>query len=104
MFTSREPAASPGVAFVSESPLTFVERLKAEDGGTIWLFGGGQLASALSDAGIVDEYLLAVQPILLGAGIPLWRSPHSLTRLEPTLARMWPDGLVELRYSRVGAT
>ena len=99
VFTSRtgiEPLA--GLTFVGESAETFVARLKAEEGGTIWLFGGGQLATALSDAGLIDEYLIAVQPILLGEGTPLWRTPHGSTGLEPTMARTWPDGIVELRY------
>ncbi len=87
-----------GVAFVDERAETFVERLKREDGGTIWLFGGGQLATSLSDAGLVDEYLIAIQPILLGDGIPLWVTPHSTTKLRPTSARTWSDGIVELRY------
>ena len=46
------------------------------------------------------DVLIAIQPVLLGAGIPLWRSPHRRTRLRPTMARTWADGLVELRYRR----
>lgn len=99
VFTSRHDLASlPGVEFISQPPEAFVTQLKAEDGGMIWLFGGGRLASTLVDAGLVDEYLIAVQPILLGAGIPLWRSPFRSQRLRLTLVRAWPDGLVELRY------
>jgi len=99
VFTSRDDLDSaPNVTFVDERAETFVERLKREDGGTIWLFGGGQLATALSDAGLIDEYLIAVQPILLGDGIPLWLVPHRTTKLQPPLARTWPDGIVELRY------
>ena len=101
VFTSRgDLPQTPGVSFVHERPEAFVERLKREDGGTIWLFGGGRLATALSDAGLIDEYLIAVQPILLGDGIPLWRSPHASTRLQRASARVWADGLVELRYRR----
>ncbi|MDO8736277.1 MAG: dihydrofolate reductase family protein [Thermoleophilia bacterium] len=99
VFTQRKdlkPLA--GVAFIHESAEKTVTGLKEEDGGTIWLFGGGQLATALSDAGLIDEYLIAVQPILLGDGIPLWRTPHASTRLESTMARIWTDGLVEMRY------
>ena len=101
VFTSRhnlEPIA--GVTFVRESPESFVARLKAEQGGTIWVFGGGQLATALSDAGLIDEYLIAIQPVLLGEGIPLWRSPHGSTTLETVAARVWEGGVVELRYRR----
>jgi dihydrofolate reductase len=101
VFTSRDDLPPiPGVSFVHEPAEAFVGQLKREDGGTIWLFGGGRLATALSDAGLIDEYLIAVQPILLGEGITLWRTPHGTTGLRPTLARIWSDGIVELRYRR----
>lgn len=102
VFTSRtDLEAGAGVTIVNEPAETFVARLKEQEGGTIWLFGGGRLATSLSDAGLIDEYLIAVQPILLGDGIPLWRTPHARTRLEPTLARIWPGGVVETRWRRV---
>jgi dihydrofolate reductase len=94
--------ATAGVSFVHGDPVGFVRRLKAQPGGTIWLFGGGRLATALSDAGLVDEYLIAVQPVLLGDGIPLWRSPHGRTRLECESAGVWPGGIAVLRYRRGG--
>jgi dihydrofolate reductase len=99
VFTSRtdlEPRE--GVEFVHEDPVSFVERLKREPGGTIWLFGGGQLATALAEAGLIDDYLIVVQPILLGDGIRLWQAGLGTHELELAYAREWPGGLVELRY------
>ena len=80
--------------------MTFTQRLKNTEGGWIWMFGGGEIASLLSDAGLIDEYLVAIQPIVLGNGIPLWRCHGGPTRLEPVSARTWSDGIVELRYRR----
>lgn len=101
VFTSRSDLpAHEGVTFVSGSAEKFVEELRQRDGGTIWLFGGGRLATSLSDAGLVDEYLIVVQPILLGDGIPLWVSPHGSTDLELIHARSWMGGIAELRYRR----
>jgi dihydrofolate reductase len=101
VFTSRDDLAPvPGVTFVGEDPAQFVSRLKSQDGGTIWLFGGGRLATALSDAGLIDEYLIAIQPVLLGDGIPLWRTPHQCTALQDPRAEVWPGGLAVLRYRR----
>ncbi len=103
VFTSREDLRPrPGVAFVHEAPERFVRRLRAETGGTIWLFGGGQLASALSAAGLIDDYLIVVQPVLLGTGMPLWRD-GGRRALELVRVREWEGGLVELRYRPAGA-
>ncbi|TLM89306.1 MAG: hypothetical protein FDZ75_06530 [Actinobacteria bacterium] len=101
VFTSQNDLEPyPGVTHVHEDAQRFTARLKQEAGGAIWLFGGGRLATALSDAGLVDEYLIAVQPVLLGEGIPLWVAPHARTDLELVRARTWEHGIVELRYRR----
>lgn len=103
VFTSREDLTPyPGVEFVHDPPEAFVASLKATHGGTIWLFGGGRLASALSAAGLIDEYLIVIQPVLLGRGIPLWRGEGGPRGLELVRAREWPGGLVELRYRATG--
>lgn len=99
VYTSRtDLPPARGVEFVSQRAEEHVAELKRQPGGAIWLFGGGRLATSLSDAGLIDEYLIVVQPILLGDGIPLWRAPHARTRLALVHAREWSGGLVELRY------
>ncbi len=101
VFTSQtDLPVHEGVTFVSGSAEEFVADLRSREGGTIWLFGGGRLATSLSDAGLVDEYLIVVQPILLGDGIPLWVSPHGRIKLELVNARAWVGGIAELRYRR----
>lgn len=101
VFTSRtDLSVHDGVTFVSGPAEEFVADLRVREGGTIWLFGGGRLATSLSDAGLVDDYLVVVQPILLGDGIPLWVTPHGTTHLELVNARAWPGGIAELRYRR----
>ncbi len=102
VFTSHTDLRThAGVEFVREDPVPFVRRLKNEPGGTIWLFGGGQLATALSSAGLIDDYLIVVQPVLLGEGIRLWQEGLRRRRLELVYSREWPGGLVELRYRPV---
>ncbi len=102
VFSSQEDIGPhEGITFVHEDPVAFVARLKQQPGDTIWLFGGGQLATALSSAGLVDDYLIAIQPILLGDGIRLWQEGHRPQRLEAVYAREWLDGIVELRYRAV---
>lgn len=88
----------PGVEFVHDEPAAFVERLKRQPGGTIWLYGGGQLATALSTAGLIDDYFIVIQPILLGDGIRLWREGLAPQALELIRAREWPGDMVELLY------
>jgi dihydrofolate reductase len=105
VFTSRTDLAPyRDVEFVHEDAAPVVERMKHEPGGTIWLFGGGQLATALASACLIDDYLIVVQPVLLGQGIRLWRDGLHPASLSLAYAREWPGGLVELRYRRPAST
>lgn len=99
VFTSQPDLPARGnVEFIAEDAAAFTRRLKSEEGTTIWCVGGGEVASALFEAGLIDELALFVQPVVLGDGIPLWRPPLSTRALELTTAKKWPGGLAELRY------
>nr|WP_305787797.1 dihydrofolate reductase family protein [Actinoplanes lichenis] len=43
----------------------------AAQGRNVWLAGGGDLVAEFADAGLLDEIVLAVAPVMLGAGKPL---------------------------------
>jgi dihydrofolate reductase len=67
-----QTADHPGVTLVRDDIATHVAALKAEAGGRdIWLFGGGELAGQLIQAGVVDRVEVALMPVLLRCGIPL---------------------------------
>jgi dihydrofolate reductase len=99
VFSSRHDLPdNPGVTVVRENPVEFVRALKEREGERIWLIGGGLLASALLDAGLVDEIDLFIQPVLLGDGIGLWHTLAGAKSLRLVGTRAWPAELVELNY------
>jgi dihydrofolate reductase len=61
--------------------------------------GGGELGSALIEAGLVDEIGLNVHPVLLGGGIPAFRPMARRVEYELVEARAMARGCVLLRYS-----
>ncbi|MEJ8278508.1 dihydrofolate reductase family protein [Pseudonocardia spirodelae] len=68
---SREAGAVPaGVTLTGCDPVDLVRELKRRPGAGIWLCGGGRLATAL--AGEIDRLVLKVNPVVLGAGRPLF--------------------------------
>jgi dihydrofolate reductase len=63
----------------------------------VWIVGGGDLAGQFADAGLLDELLLMIAPVTLGAGAPLL--PR---RVELNLEELAPNGeFATVRYSVV---
>jgi dihydrofolate reductase len=48
----------------------------------VWLVGGGELVGQFHDAGLLDEVILSVAPVTLGAGAPLLPRRIDLELLE----------------------
>lgn len=76
-----------------------VQKIKNENGKDIWLFGGASLASSLMNLGLVDELSLAVHPILLGNGKPLFKNIKDRIKLTLLDTKTYSTGLVSLTYS-----
>jgi dihydrofolate reductase len=76
-----------------------VKKIKGLEGKNIWLFGGASLTASLMNARLVDELWLAVHPIILGSGKPLFSGIHSRVKLNLIEAKPYDTGLVSLRYS-----
>jgi dihydrofolate reductase len=101
VFTHRELPAFQGgadVRFVSGAPAEHIEDLRTAAGErNLWMVGGGELASQFAEAELLDDLLLTVAPVVLGAGIPLFA--HGLPgRVRLTGTREFASGMVELRY------
>ncbi|MBX6358070.1 MAG: dihydrofolate reductase [Micromonosporaceae bacterium] len=74
VFTHRSlPApADANITFVSGDVRPVHEAMAtAARGKNIWLVGGGELVGAFADQGLLDEIILGVAPVTLGAGAPL---------------------------------
>ena len=57
-----------------EDPEREVSRLKNDTGGPIAIFGSARLASAILSKGLLDEVRVMVNPVILGRGIPCFRT------------------------------
>jgi dihydrofolate reductase len=87
-----------GATVVREEAAEFVRHLKQQEGKDVCVLGGGELARALFEAGLIDEIGFNIHPVLLGSGIPLF---HPLSRqidLELLECRAFKNGCVYVRY------
>jgi dihydrofolate reductase len=84
--------------------MTEVARLKAETEGDLLVAGSAQLARALVQHGIVDEFRLMVFPIVLGTGKKLFGESAHATTFTLAATATTESGIVMLRYQGASAT
>jgi dihydrofolate reductase len=89
----------PDVLVLSDDIEHRITALRAEEGLDIWLYGGGELFSALLGMDLVDSVEPAIIPILLGGGVPFLPSPAVRRGLTLTGHRIYRSGIVLLEYS-----
>jgi len=97
---SEKETPFKNVEFLSGSIPTFVRELKEQQGKNIWLFGGAEIIHPLLQENMIDEMILSIHPLILGAGVPLFKkvSEHKFFDLSDTIS--YPSGLVQLRYKK----
>jgi dihydrofolate reductase len=91
--------AGADIRFVSGSVQpVHTQMVQAAAGKNVWLVGGGDLVGQFHDAGLLDELIVQVASVTLGAGQPLL--PRAITQppLKLTAARAIGSGFAELRY------
>ncbi|MBA2498525.1 MAG: dihydrofolate reductase [Chitinophagaceae bacterium] len=98
VFSTTLKEVKPGVTLINGDTKEIVEKIKNEPGKDIWLFGGANLTSSLLNLGLVDEMSLAVHPIILGSGKPLFSDIKNRIPLNLIDTKTYSTGLVNLVY------
>lgn len=99
VFTHRAARPRDGVQFWSRTPQEAVAQWQAA-GLTRVYVDGGRLISDFLAAGLVDDLVLTVVPVLLGAGSRLFQEIPVLTSLALESSQAYSNGVVQLRYRR----
>ena len=94
MKASRDDA----VEIVSGDAVSFVRKLKSEEGKDIFVMGGGLFAKTLFEAQLIDEIGFNIHPVLLGTGIPLFHEMKRQINLELLDCKPFKNGTVLVTY------
>jgi dihydrofolate reductase len=79
-----------------------IARLKQQGDKDMFIFGSADLSSTLMDKGLIDEYRLGLNPIVLGGENPLFKPMSLRTPMKLLEARALTSGCVILRYQPEG--
>ena len=97
---SMKDKKMPGVKIISENISTEISKLKQAPGTEIIMFGSPSSANFLIQEGLVDEFWLFVNPILLGDGIPFFKNLTQRTKLKLVKSHAFTSGVVCLHYEK----
>ena len=83
VFTHRDLPSTDGVTFTADPvPQVHTAMLEAAGGKGVWIVGGGDLAGQFADAGLLDDLIVSIAPVTLGAGRPLFPRRYDLELVE----------------------
>jgi dihydrofolate reductase len=101
VFSSRRQPPIPGadIRFASgDVRPVHQQMLAAAKGRNVWLVGGGGLVGQFHDAGLLDEIIVQVGSVTLGAGKQLLPRKITSPPLKLVSVRQVGTGFAELRY------
>lgn len=90
--------ASWNAEILSGNPAEKIADLKSTSGKDLILFAGADTANYLAEQRLIDEYRLIVNPVILGAGKPLFSSDLFPTELCLLETKPFNCGNVLIRY------
>ncbi len=80
-----------------------ITKLKQQAGKDMWLLGSPTLAQTLMQPGLIDEYRINVNPVVLGSGKALFDGLDAPLNLKLVGNTTFKCGVVALRYEPVRA-
>ena len=83
---------------ISDQLADNINKIKKQDGKNILIFGSPTASHSLLSQGLIDEFWLFVNPVLLGQGIPLFKGVTETTKLKLIETKTFSCGVIALHY------
>lgn len=102
--TLSEPLPWPNSTLLRGDIRAAAAELKEKPGNDLHIMGSGELIQSLGPLGLIDEYVLSIHPLVLGAGRRLFTNAFPPTALEMVRAIPTTKGVIIASYRSRGAT
>lgn len=98
VMTSQPPNSKSyeNVEFMSHEPIKVIEHLKSKGCQHVLIIGGGKTNYSFMNAGVVDNLIVDIHPIVLGDGIKLFSGAEMFREFERLSTLELPEGLVQI--------
>ena len=102
VFSTTKTNDTSNAIFINSNIKERVMEIKQQPGKDIWLYGGAKLITTFINLGLVDIFRLAVHPVILGSGKPLFKAINERVGLKLTGTKASKSGVVLLEYKAAG--
>lgn len=92
------PARTGQVTIAGDDVVSVIAAAKQQPGGDLMIFGSPTLSRALSAAGLIDEWRLTWQPVIVGRGLPLFGGEQAGCKLELRSSNTFRSGVVATHH------
>jgi dihydrofolate reductase len=99
VFSSSKTGFDGNPAVINSDIPQHINRLKKQPGKNIWLYGGAGLISTFINLNLIDEIRMAVMPIVLGDGKPMFKEIKNRIKLKLLKSVSSESGVVALSYA-----
>lgn len=97
VYTRKETEDSEYVKFTNEDPRELISKLKEKPGKDIWIVGGADIVDLFLKRDLIDEFIIATIPTILGSGIPLFKENNIEIKLKLKESKVF-NGIVQNHY------
>lgn len=85
--------------FINSRIKETVEEIKQQPGKNIWLYGGSDLTTTFLNLNLIDVFRLAVHPVILGQGKPLFKDIKERQKLKLLDVKGYSSGIILESYA-----
>jgi len=96
-----EKAEWNNTILIKENITDEMMKLKQQPGKNMMIFGSPGLIHSFMGLGLIDEYRINVNPVVLGNGIPLFKNIEERINLKLLKAKTFNAGVVGLHYEAI---
>lgn len=96
--STLEKADWQNTEVVKELTKEAILKLKQQPGKNMMMFGSGTVVEQFTNLGLIDEYQLMVNPVILGKGKPLFKDIKGRVDLKLVKTKTFSNGIVLLQY------
>ena len=98
VFSKTKTGDDTDAIFINSDIEEKVSEIKQQPGKNIWLYGGAKLITTLLNLDLIDEIRLAVHPVIIGNGRPLFQNIHDRHKLKLIDVEGYKSGVILVKY------